>query len=264
MDHDGIVTAGTVAFAVGSLVCWLVVASTRRARRVVGLVLAVLGFFEVATISGWLFPRATYSVLVILALATTVTLVCGIVAEEGRQDAVPFRYARLHVRFGTLLSGAFCFVAVALVVFFIFGVLAFGLPAATPDAIGVLPAPEGLTVTANQDHGCDSNAGPQLVCSREVDLQVPGATLALRAHGGGGPQARRLPGQQLALGTAAAHEAVAGMTGAAGGWHLVAGPACTWHGCRTIGWWLDSHSVCATVTVHGATAVVTLNVAADW
>jgi hypothetical protein len=258
-----IVTAATLAFVVGSLVCWLIVASTGRVRLVVGFLLVVLGIFEIATVHGWLFTGATYSVLVILALATVTTLLSGIVAQERHEAAVPFRRARLHVRLGTLLSGAFSFVTVALIVFFVFGVLAFGLPAATPAATGVLPAPSGLSVTADRDHGCDGSAGPQLVCSREIDLQVPGVTLDGNTHGGG-PQARSLPSKELAFGTAAADEAVRGMTGVTGGWRLVAGPAGTWHGCRTIGWWLDKHSVCATVTVHSATAVVTLDVADDW
>jgi hypothetical protein len=257
------VTAATVAFALGSLVCWLVVASTRRVRRTVGIVLAVLGILEIAVMSRWIFTGATYSVLVILAVVTVVTLVSGIVVEEGRASAVPFRHARVHVRFGTLLSGVFSFVTVALIVFFLFGVLAFGLPAATPDAIGVLPAPSGLNVIADRDHGCNGSQGPQLICSREIDLQVPGAALQAQAKGGG-PQSRRLPNRDQALGITAAHEAVAGMTGVAGGWHLAAEPTGAWYGCRVIGWWLDQHSVCATVTVHHATAVVTLAVADDW
>jgi hypothetical protein len=226
----------------------------------VAVILAVCTVGMIAIEKGWVFPTATYSALVMLALVTVVTLITGIVVEERRNGATPFRYARLHVRVGTLLSGAYCFLTVAAIVFFIFGVWAFGPPASTPSADSVLPMPTSLTVIANVDHGCGGSSGPQLVCSRVIDLQVPGAALEAR---GGGPQARGLPDRAQVFGMEAANVAAGGLTRTYG-WHLTPGSAGTWHSCRSVGWWLDKHTLCATLTVQNATAVVTLDVANDW
>jgi hypothetical protein len=257
------VIAAIVAFSLSSLACWLVVASTPGLRLTFALLLAASGIVQVAVGWGWIFTGETYSVLVILALATVVLLISGIVAEEAREEAVPFRYARLHVRFGTLLSGAFSFATVALVVFFVFGVLAFGRPATAPPTSGVLPLSAGLTVLANSDQGCGGTSGPQMVCSREIDLRMPNAALAGNGKGASGAQARAVPRYELELGTAAAHAAVRGLHGTYG-WAFTAAAQESWHACRTVGWWLDVHTVCASVTVRGATAVVTLDVASDW
>ena len=253
----------SVVFALGSLVCWLVVASTPGLRLAIAVLVAVCGIGEIATGCGWIFTRETYSVLVVLALATVVLLISGIAAEEARDEAVPFRYARFHVRFGTLLSGAFSFVTVALVVFFVFGVLAFGPPASTPTSAEVLPLSAGLTVLANVDQGCGGTSGPQMVCSREIDLRLPNATPAGNGTGGTGAQVKTLPRNELALGTAAAHTVIRGLEGTYG-WTLSGARHGPWRGCRTMGWWLDGHTVCASVTVRGDTTVVTLDVASDW
>ena len=255
--------AAIVAFALGSLACWLVVASTPGPRLTIALLLAVCGVFQVAVVAGWLFAGETYSVLVILALVTVVLLISGIAAEEGREVAVPFRHARFHVRFGTLLSGAFSFVTVALVVFFVFGVLAFGRPASTPSSAEVLPLPSSLIVLANSDQGCGGTSGPQMVCSRQIDLQMPNAALASNGKGASGAQVRTLQRDELALGTAAAHTVVHSLQGTYGWTFTPASPG-SWHACRTIGWWLDVHTVCASITVQHATAVVTLDVDSDW
>jgi hypothetical protein len=259
-----IVTAAIVAFVLGSLVCWLVVASTPGLRLAIALLLAVCGIAEIAVGYGWIFTGQTYSVLVILALATVVLLISGIAAEEAREAAVPFRYARFHVRFGTLLSGAFSFLTVALVVFFVFGVLAFGRPASAPPSAGVLPLPAGLTILANTDHGCGGKSGPQMVCSREIDLRLPKATSTASGKGGSGAQARTLQHYELALGTAAAHAVVRGLQGTYGWAFTAAAPPGSWRACRTTGWWLDVHTVCANVTVRGDAAVLTLDDASDW
>jgi hypothetical protein len=251
------VTIAIVAFVVGSLVCWLVVASTPRVRLSVAVVLAALSFSELAVWKRWLFPGAPYSALVILALVTVATLITGIAIEE-RRAAVPFRYAGLHVRFGTLLSGALSFLTIAAIVFFVFGVWAFGPPASTPSSDSVLPMPPSLILIANVDHGCGGSSGPQLVCSREIDLRLPGAS-----NSGGGHQARGLPDQEQAFGMAAA-DLAAGRMMQAYGWDLTTGSPGTWHSCRSVGWWLDKHTVCATITVKNATAVVTVDVANDW
>ncbi len=256
-------TAAIVVFAVSSLVCWLVVASTLGPRLTVGLLLAGCGIVEIAVGYGWIFTAETYSSLVILALATVAVLISGIAVEEGRAEAVPFRHARLHVRFGTLLSGVFSFVTVALIVFFVFGVLAFGPPASTPSSAGVLPPSPGLAVLANVDQGCSRSPGPQMVCSREIDLRIPGASSVGSTEGGAGPQSRTLQRDELTQGAAAARAEVYSLQGTYD-WAVTAAPNGPWHACRTVGWWLDTHTMCASVTVRDATAVVTLDVASDW
>jgi hypothetical protein len=108
-----------------------------------------------------------------------------------------------------------------------------------------------------------------MICSREIDIQLPGAA-TLDANSGGGSlgrtagQARSLARQEAAFGIGAANTAVSAMQGGYD-WQLTTGgsPA-TWQGCRSVGWWLDRHTVCATISVRAATAVVTLNVANDW
>jgi len=45
---------------------------------------------------------------------------------------------------------------------------------------------------------------------------------------------------------------------------MTAGGPENWQGCRSVGWWLDRHTICTSVTVRNATAVVTVNVANDW
>jgi hypothetical protein len=259
-----IVTAAIVAFVLGSLVCWLVVASTPRLRLAIGVVLAGCGIAEIAVGRGWVFTGETYSVLVILALVTVVLLISGIAAEEARETAAPFRYARLHVRFGTLLSGVFSFLTVALVVFFVFGVLAFGRPASAPSSTGVLPLSSGLTVLANVNQGCGGTSGPQMVCSREIDLRLPKAIPAATGKGGSGAQVRTLQRDELALGTGAAHDVVRGLQGTHGWAFTAVVPDGSWRACRTVGWWLDVHTVCANVAVRGDMAVLTLDVASDW
>jgi hypothetical protein len=257
------VIAAIVAFALGSLVCWLVVASTPGLRLTVALLLAVCGIAAIAVGCGWILSQQTYSVLVIIALATVVLLISGIAAEEGREEAVPFRYARFRVRFGTLLTGAFSFVTVALVVFFVFGVLAFGRPASTPSSTEVLPLPSSLAVLANSDQGCGGISGPQMICSREIDLRLPEGTFPGEAQGGSGAKARTLQRDELERGTAAAHDVVRGLQGTYG-WAFTRTPQGSWRACRTVGWWLDVHRVCASVTIRDSTALVTLDVASDW
>jgi hypothetical protein len=234
----------------------------------VAFVLSFLGGAEIAVALGWIFTSERYSALVILSFASVTALISGIVVEEGRPDARPFRYARVRVRFGTLLSGALSALTVAAIVFFTFGVWAFGPPAATPSSAGVLPMPASLAVIANVDHGCGGSSGPQMVCRREIDLQLPAAaTLVANSAGGAlgrtAAQGRAIARQEEAFGTGAAHTAVQAMQGSYG-WQLAAGVPGSWQGCRGVGWWLDKHTVCTRVSVRNATAVVTLNVANDW
>lgn len=110
--------------------------------------------------------------------------------------------------------------------------------------------------------------GPQMLCTREIDLQLPGAA-TLDANSAGGslgksaPHGPALTRQEKAFGTGAAHTAVYAMQGSYG-WRLAtAGPG-AWQGCHSVGWWLDKHTVCTRVSVRNATAVVTLNIANDW
>ena len=258
----------TVAFALGSLVCWLIVARTPYVRGSVAFVLSFLGGVEVADAVGWIFTDERYSVLVILSFASITTLISGIAIEEGRPGARPFRYTPLRVRIGTILSGALSALTVAAIVFFMFGVWAFGPPASTPSSTSVLPMPASLVVIADVDHGCGGSSGPQMVCSREIDLQLPGAA-TLEANSAGGAlgrtaaQARVIALQEQVFGTGAAHTAIQALQGSYG-WRLAAGAPGTWQGCRSVGWWLDKHTVCTHVSVRDATAVVTVNVTNDW
>lgn len=234
----------------------------------VAFVLSFLGGAEVADAVGWIFTAERYSDLVILGFASITTLISGIAVEEGRPGARPFRYTPLRVRIGTLLSGAFSALTVAAIVFFMFGVWAFGPPASTPSNANVLPMPGSLAVIADVDHGCGGSSGSQMICSREIDLQLPAAA-TLEANSAGGALGRTalqdgaVALQEQVFGTGAAHTAVATMR-ATYGWQLAAGGPDTWQGCRSVGWWLDKHTVCTHVSVQSATAVVTLDVTNDW
>ena len=256
-----IVTTAILAFLACSFVCWFLVARTPRTRWTVTVLLGCCAMAALMVLGGWIFTREPYSVLVILAVVTMTVLISGITAEERRPGAPPFRFAPLRVRFGTLLSGACCMLAVAGIVFFVFGVWAFGEPAATPSSAGVLPASPSLTVVANVDQGCSGRQGPQMVCARQIDLSLPAPVSATAA--GPGLEIRSAAAEQAELGAVAARTVVARMADGYG-WHLVPGPPGTWHACRTVGWFLDKHTVCASVQVRHGLAVVTLDVADDW
>lgn len=250
------VTVAILAFIACSFGCWNLAARTAGTRRAVMIVLACLALAELLVLPGWIFPGERYSLLVILAVATMITLISGITAEEGKPGARPFRHAPRRVRFGTLLSGLYCTMAAAAIVAFMSGVWAFGDPAATPSSAGV-PTPASLSVAANVDQGCVDH-GPQQVCSRRISFQVPGAD----ASGGAGHEAV-VTTAQAALGEQAAEAVVASMR-ADSAWPLTAGRAGTWAGCHAVGWFLDTHTVCASVAAQQGQAVVTLTVASDW
>lgn len=256
-----IVTTTILAFIAGSFACWFLVACTPRTRWTVAGLLACCALAELMILGGRIFTGEPYSVLVILAVVTMIVLISGITAQERRPGARPFRFAPLRVRFGTLLSGAYCILAVAGIVFFVFGVWAFGEPAATPSSAAVLPAPPSLSVVANVDHGCGGSQGPQVVCARQIDLSMPGPVSAITS--GPGLQARTATGEQAERGALAARTIVASMADGHG-WHLTPGTSGTWHACRTVGWFLDAHTVCASVQARHGQAVVTLEVAGDW
>jgi hypothetical protein len=256
-----IVTTTILAFLACSFVCWFLVASTPRTRWTVAGLLAFCALTELMVLGGWIFTGEPYSVLVILAVVTMIVLISGIVAEERRPGVRPFRFAPLRVRFGTLLSGAYCMLAVAGIVFFVFGVWAFGEPAATPSSAGVLPAPPSLSLVTNADQGCSGRQGPQMVCARQIELSLPAPVSATAT--GPGPQARAITGEQAELGALAVRTVAASMADGYG-WHLAPGPSGTWHACQTVGWFLDKHTVCASVQARHGIAVVTLDVADDW
>jgi len=255
-----IVTTTILAFLACSFVCWFLAARTPRTRWTVTALLACCALAELLVLGGWIFTREPYSVLVILAVVTMIVLISGITAEERRPGARPFRFAPLRVRFGTLLSGAYCMLALAGIVFFVFGVWAFGEPAATPSSAGVLPASPSLSIVTNVDQGCSGRQGPQMVCARQIDLSLPAPVSAAT---GPGLSIRSNTGEQAELGALAARTVVAGMAGGYG-WHLTPGPSGTWHACRTVGWFLDKHMVCASVQARHGLAVVTLDVVNDW
>jgi hypothetical protein len=201
------------------------------------LALACCAAIEIALVEGWIFPGQKYTLLAVFLLVTSATLLTGIAMEKARRDLPPFRRAGLRVLAGALLSGTWATLAAALIVFFIFGELAFGEPVGTPSADTVLPMPSNFYVIANVDRGCGTSAGPQMVCIREIDLQ------------GSGPAS-----------TAAVIESLTGVYG----WHLTLARDHSWNGCRTMGSFLDAHTVCAVVQSRPAADVVTLQAAGDW
>jgi len=257
------VTLAIVAFLVLSFLCWWLAARTREVRRTVSIVLACYAVIEVALAEQWIFPTRTYTMLTVSVLVTVTTLMVGIVVEEGRPHAAPFRFASARVRFGTLLSGAFAFFSVAAIVFFTFGVLAFGVPVSTPSSASVLPMPASLAVIANVDQGCGTTAGPQTVCTREIDIQDQGPDATIGFQVGSGSQRPSVARQEAALGATTARMAVNGMTSGYD-WHLTSAPGQAWSGCRSVGSWLDRHMVCASVQVRHATAVILLTTSGDW
>jgi hypothetical protein len=201
------------------------------------LVLACSAAAEIALVEGWVFPGQKFTLLAAFLIVTSATLVTGIGVEKARRDLPPFRRAGPRVLAGALLSGTWATLAVALIVFFIFGELAFGEPVGTPAADTVLPVPSTFYLIANVDRGCGASAGPQMVCIREIDLQ------------GYGPAS-----------TAAVIDHLTGMRG----WHLAPARDHSWIGCRAVGSFLDAHTVCAVVQSRPAADVITLETAGDW
>jgi hypothetical protein len=226
-----------VAVLVLPLACWLLAARTPRGRGTVLLVLAVFAVIEIALAEGWIFPGQKFTLLAMFLFATSATLLSGIAVEKARRDLPPFRRAGPRVLAGALLSGTWATLAAALIVFFVFGELAFGKPVDTPSADIVLPVPSNFYVVANVDRGCGTSAGPQMVCIREIDLQ------------GSGPTS-----------TATLVESLTGVYG----WHLTRATDQSWNGCRTVGSFLDAHTVCAVIQSRPSADVVTLEAAGDW
>lgn len=226
-----------VAVLVLPLACWLLAARTPRVRGRVLPILAVFALIEIALVEGWIFPGQKFTLLAVFLVATSATLLVGIAVEKARPDLPPFRRAGPRVLAGVLLSGAWATLAAALIVFFVFGELAFGKPVATPSAETVLPVPSNFYVVANVDRGCGASAGAQMVCIREIDLQ------------GSGPTS-----------TAALVDSLTGVYG----WHLTRATDNSWNGCRTVGAFLDAHTVCAVIESRPSADVVTLEAAGDW
>lgn len=226
-----------VAVLVLPLAFWLLAARTPRGRGTVLLILGVFAIIEIALVEGWIFPGQKFTLLAMFLIATSATLLTGIAMEKARRDLPPFRRAGPRVLAGALLSGTWATLAAALIVFFVFGELAFGKPVDTPSADTVLPVPSNFYVVANVDRGCGASAGPQMVCIREIDLQ------------GSGPTS-----------TAALVDSLTGVYG----WHLTRAADKSWNGCRTVGSFLDAHTVCAVVQSRPSADVVTLEAAGDW
>ena len=226
-----------VAVLVFPLACWLLAARTPRIRGRALVILACSAIIEIALVEGWIFPTRKYTLLTVFLLVTSTTLVAGIGVERARRDLPPFRRAGLRVLIGALLSGAWATLSVALIVFFVFGELAFGEPVGTPSADAVLPMPSEFYVVANVDRGCGTTVGPQMMCTREIDLR------------GSGP--------------ASTSAVISSLTGVYG-WHLTQAPDHSWTGCRTLGSFLDAHTVCAVVHPRATADVVMLQAAGDW
>jgi hypothetical protein len=219
------------------MACWLLAARTRELRRRLLVFLAACAIIEIALAEGWTFSGQKFTLLAFFLLVTSAALVGGIGVEKAWHGLPPFRQAGGRVLAGALLSGAWATFAVAMIVFFIFGELAFGKPVETPGSSAVLPMPSDFSVVANVDRGCGTSAGSQMICIREIDLQ------------GSGPEA-----------TSSVISSLSGVYH----WHMTEARDHSWNGCRTIGALLDAHTVCAVVQPRSTMDVVTLLTAGDW
>ena len=237
MSHDVIVALAIVAVLVLPMACWLLAARTRELGGRLLVFLAACAIIEIALAEGWMFSGQKFTLLAFFLLVTSAALIGGIGVEKARRDLPPFRQAGARVLTGAILSGAWATSAVAMIVFFIFGELAFGKPVETPASSTVLPLPSDFYVVANVDRGCGTSAGTYMVCIREIDLQ------------GSGPEATR--------------SVISSLNGIYH-WHLAEAADHSWNGCRTVGRLLDAHSVCVVVQPRATADVVTLMTAGDW
>jgi hypothetical protein len=219
------------------MACWLLAARTRELGRRLLVFLAACAVIEIALARGWMFSGQKFTLLAFFLLVTSAALVAGIGVEQARHGLPPFRQAGARVLTGALLSGAWASFAVAMIVFFIFGELAFGKPVETPATSSILPLPSDFRVMANVDRGCGTTVGSQMICIREIDLRGPG------------PEATR---------------SVISSLNETYHWRMTEAADHSWNGCRTIGRLLDAHSVCVVVQPRATADVVTLMTAGDW
>ncbi|MFD7643727.1 hypothetical protein ACFV4P_24080 [Kitasatospora sp. NPDC059795] len=211
------------------LACWLFAAPPGRVRTTVAAVLMALVLFTGATALGLLpFELRLTSLVLGLFLLAAVPLVGLVLAwpvhtgKGGRRRAFAATWTMAY----TLLAGGGS-AAYGLVL------LVSGPPARVPPASALPAMPAGLRVATDRDGGCDR--GSVVHCHRE--LTVAGApdqdtTRVLD----------RLRGQLTSS-----------------GWPLTHHEEGPWVGCRTHGLLLDAHQVCATLTVTGSTATISLS-----
>ena len=109
----------------------------------------------------WVFPAARVTLLVVLVLATVVTLAAGLVLDSGA--SAPNR--PWHT-IGLALSLAYCGVIALGVcgVALLYGIN--GLPPTTPPTSEILPLPPGLAVIGNNDEHC--SGGSTTICTRVI------------------------------------------------------------------------------------------------
>lgn len=144
-----------------ALPCWVLASRTRAVGWRVGGALAALLVGEASVDLRWVLPEARVTLLVVLALATAMTLAAGLNAD--RRASTP---SKPWSAVGLVLSCLYCGMAVLGVcgVVFLYGIN--GLPPSTPPTSAILPLPPGLTVTGNTDEHC--SGGSTLFCAREI------------------------------------------------------------------------------------------------
>lgn len=219
------------------LACWGLAARTARTGWIVAVVLAFCAVSEIVLSKGWLLAGERFTLVVAFALVAAVALATGIAADR-RQPGGLWR-AGARVVAGVAVSVACITASLGGITVFVLAVLAYGSPASVPPAAGVLPLPARLAVTSNRAQGC--SAGSQTYCTRQIVVQGPAG----------------LPGSQVA-------RRVLSQLTRAYGWHLTSGGPGYWDGCRTEGWLLDAHQVCASITGSQHEATISIQTSDSW
>ena len=148
--------------------CWaLTVRDRALGWKIAGVLIALL-LAETAVAAHWVFPGARVTLLVLLALASAVTLAIGVRSNASDTAGRRRRGGGRRGVVGVAMCWVYC-AAVALGAVGVAGLYGVnGLPPVTPDASEMLPLPSGLTVTAVMNDGC--SGGATELCVREIDV----------------------------------------------------------------------------------------------
>ncbi|HWG28749.1 hypothetical protein [Actinospica sp.] len=157
-----------VVFLGLALPCWALTVRARALGWKIAGVLAALLLGEISVAAHWIFPGARVTLLVLLALATSATLLVGVVSNAHPPVSHRRHNAGRRTTAGLVLCYAFCGVTTLAAVgaALVYGVN--GLPSTTPPASDILPLPSGLTVVDNLDEHC--SGGSTVLCLREIDV----------------------------------------------------------------------------------------------